>query len=49
MLPKLSSEEIKGLEATTTLSVKNTKAKKKAKVAIPAPKKMVKIVSIKTA
>jgi len=49
MLPKLSGEEIKGLEATTTLSVKNTKAKKKAKVAIPAPKKMVKIISKKTA
>ncbi len=47
MLPKLSGEEGKGLEATTTLSVKKAKAKKKAKVEIPAPKKVVKIVSKK--
>lgn len=49
MLPKLSGEEGKGLEATTTLSVKKAKVKKKAKVEIPAPKKIVKIVSKKVA
>jgi len=42
MLPKLSGEEVKGLEATTVLSVKKDKAKKKAKVEIPDPKKEVK-------
>lgn len=47
MLPKLSGEGGKGLEATTILSVKKDKAKKKVKIEIPAPKKVVKIVGKK--
>ena len=47
MLPKLSGEGTKGLEATTILSVKKDKAEKKAKVAIPVLKKVARIVSKK--
>ena len=49
MLPKLAGEAKKGMEATTTLSVKKAKAKKKARVEIPAPSKVVKVAGKKAA
>ena len=49
MLPKLSGEGGKGLEAITTLSVKKAKVKKKATARIPALKKEVRVASKKAA
>ncbi len=49
MLPQLSGAVKKELEAARTLPVKKAKVKKKAKVEIPAPRKVVKVASKKAA